>query len=85
MNFQSRDFHSNLLFKCNHILKLEDKIPVENIFFINKSFTSLLPLIFKTWFTFCSVAHNYQKVSSTTDKMFKPSNGTDSYRKKRNH
>ena len=38
MNFQSRDSHSSPLFKSNHILKLEDKILIENIFFINKSF-----------------------------------------------
>ena len=30
MNFQSRDSHSSPLFKSNHILKLEDKILIEN-------------------------------------------------------
>ena len=40
--------------------------------FINKSF-SLLPLIFKSWFTFCYYVHNYQTVSSTTNEMFKRS------------
>ena len=71
MNFQSRDSHSSLLFKSNHILKLEDKILIENILFINKSFNNLLPPIFKSWFTFCSEVHNYQTVSSTADKIFK--------------
>ena len=33
MNFQSRDSHSSLLFKSNHILKLEDKILIENILY----------------------------------------------------
>ena len=41
MNFQSRDSHSSLLFKCNHILKPEDKILIENTLFINKSFNNL--------------------------------------------
>ena len=81
MNFQSRDSHSNLSFRSNHILKLENKMLTENIRFTHKSFSSLLPLIFESWFTFCSVVHNYQTVSSTTDKMFKPSNRTGSYGK----
>ena len=37
MNFQSRDSHSSSLFRSNHILKLEDKILLENILFVNKS------------------------------------------------
>ena len=36
MNFPSRDSHSGPLFKSNHILKLENKILIENILFINK-------------------------------------------------
>ena len=81
MNFQSRNFHSSPLFTSNHILKLEDKILIENILFINKSLNNLLPPIFKNWFTFCSDVHNYQTVSSTSDKIFKPSYRTDSFGK----
>ena len=81
MNFQSRDSHSSPLFRSNNILKLEDKILIENILFINKSFNNLLPPIFKSWFTFCSDLHNYHTVSSTADKIFKPSYRTDSYEK----
>ena len=73
-------FRSSLLFKSNHILKPEDKILIENILFINKSFNNLSP-IFKSWFTFCSDVHNYQTVSFTTDKIFKPSYRTDSFGK----
>ena len=54
---------------------------MENLLCINKSFSSLLPLIFKSCFTFCYDVHNYQIVSSTTDKIFKPSYRTDSYGK----
>ena len=82
MNFESRDSHSSLLFKSNHIRKLEDKILIHNILFINKSFNNLLPPIFKSWFTFCSEVRNYQTISSTADKIFKPSYRTDSYGKK---
>ena len=81
MNFQSRDSHSSPFFKSNHILKLEDKILLENIIFINKLFNNVLPPIFKSWFTFCSYVHNCQIVSSTADKIFKPSYRTDSYGK----
>ena len=79
MNFQSRDSHSSPLFRSNHILKLEDKILIENILFISKSFNNLLPPIFKSWFTFCSDVQNYHTVSSTADEIFKPSYTTDSY------
>ena len=48
MNFQSRDSHSSPLFKSNHILKPKDKILIEKILFINKSFNNLLPPIFKS-------------------------------------
>ena len=41
--FLSRDSHSSPLFKSSHILQLEDKIFIENIVFINKSFNNLLP------------------------------------------
>ena len=81
MNFQSRDSHSSPLFKSNHILTLEDKILEENILFINESFNNVLPPIFESWFTYGSDVHNYQTVSPTADKIFKPSYRTDSYGK----
>ena len=37
--------------------------------------------IFDRWFTFCPDVHNYQTVSSSPDKIFKPSYKTDCYRK----
>ena len=62
-------------------LKLEDKIHIENILFINKYFNNLFPPIFKSWSNFCSDLHNYHTVSSTTDKIFKTSYRIDSYGK----
>ena len=53
-NFQSRNSHSGPSFTSKHILKLEDKILIENVLFTNKSLNNLLPPIFKNWFTFCS-------------------------------
>ena len=81
MNFLSRDSHSSPLFKSNHILKLEDKILIENILFINKSLNNLLHPIFKNWYTFWSDVRNYQTVSSTSDEIFKSSYKTDSFGK----
>ena len=81
MNFQSRDSHSSPLFKSKNILKLEGKILIENVLFINMSFNNLLPPIFKSCFTFYSDLHNYHTVSSFADKIFEPSYRTDSYGK----
>ena len=81
MNFWSRDSHSRPLFKDNQILTLKDKILTQNILFINKSLNKMLPPIFKNWFILCSGVHNYQTVSSTSDKIFQPSYRTDSFRK----
>ena len=47
MNFQSINPHSSPLFRSNHILKLEDKILIENILLISKPFNNLLPSVFK--------------------------------------
>ena len=80
MNFRSREYHTSPLFKSNHFLKLGRQNTYNREYiFINRSFNNLLPSIFKSWFTFCSDVHNYQRVSSTTDKIFKPSYKTDSY------
>ena len=79
MNFQSRDSHPSPLFKSNPILKLEDKVLIENILFINKSFQKLFPPIFKSSFIFSFDVHNHETVSSTANKILKPSYRTDSY------
>ena len=77
MNNQPKNSHSGLLFKKSSILKFEYKVLIN----VNKSTNNLLPQIFKNWFIFCPEIHNYDTVSSSTDKLFQPSNRTDSYRK----
>ena len=47
MNFQARDSHSSPIFKSSHILKPENKIFIENVLFINKSFDKFLHPLFK--------------------------------------
>ena len=81
MHVQSGDSHSSPLLKFNHTLKLEDKILIENILFINKLFNNLPLPIFKSWLNFCSDFRNYQTVSSTSDKIFKPSYRRNSFGK----
>ena len=78
INNQPKNSHLGPLSKQNNILKFEDKILIGNIIFISKSINNLPP-IFKNWFIFCSEIHNYNTVSSSTDKLFKPLYRTDSY------
>ena len=75
---QPKNSPLGLLFKQNNIPKFEDKILIGNIIFLTKSINNLLPPIFENWFIFCSEIHT---VSSSTDKLFKPSYRTDSYGK----
>ena len=76
---QTRNSHSSLLFKKSNIQKFEDKILINNIIFISKSVNNLQPTIFKNSFIFCSDIHKHDTVSSSADKLFKPSYRTDSY------
>ena len=71
-NFKPRYCHTSPLFKENVILKLTDKVHLENILFVNKSINNLFPTIFNDWFTLVSVQHSYQASSSTKEKLFNP-------------
>ena len=84
INNQPKYSHSGPLFKQNNILKFEE-ILIGNIIFVSKSINNLLTPIFKNWFIFCSEIHSYNTVSSSTDKLFKPSYRTDSYGKNSYH
>ena len=81
INNQLKNSHSGPIFKQNNILKFEDKILIGNIIFVSKSIKNLLSPIFNNWFIFCSEIHNYNTVSSSTDKLFKSLYRTDSYGK----
>ena len=80
INNQPRNSHSGPLFKKSNILNFEDKILISTIIFISKSINNLQPPIFINWFIFCSEIHNGDTFLSSTDKLFKPSYRTDSYR-----
>ena len=60
INFQRRHSHASPLFKQNFILKIQDKIFLESIFFVSKSLNNLSSSIFNTWFSFSSDQHHYE-------------------------
>ena len=72
INFKPRNCNTTPLFKENAILKLIDKVQLENILFVNKCINNFLPPIFNDWFTFASAQHTYQTSSSTKEKLFQP-------------
>ena len=57
--FLNHNAHTSPLFRDLNILKLHDKIALENCLFINKYFNKCLPTIFKNWFTLSSDFHTY--------------------------
>ena len=57
--FLNHNAHTSPLFRDLNILKLPDKIALENCLFINKYFNKFLPTIFKNWFTLSSDFHTY--------------------------
>ena len=65
MSFECRNAHSNPLFSRHEIIKLPDKILMENFLFISKSVYYNLPSIFNHWFTFSSDSQNYETSSSS--------------------
>ena len=81
INFPSRNCHTSLLFKQNFILKIQNKICLENILFVSKSLNNLTPLAFSTWFSFSSDQHNYEISSSTQGNLTKLFYKTNRYGK----
>ena len=55
--FLNHNAHTSPLFRELNILKLLDKIALENYLFINKYFNKCLLTIFKNWFTLSSDFH----------------------------
>ena len=81
INFQPRNSHTSPLFKLNFILKFQDKICLENVFFVSKSLNNLTPSVFRTWFSFSSDQHNYETSSSTQGNLTKLFYKTNRYGK----
>ena len=64
ISFECRNAHSNPLFYKHKIVKLHDKIIIENCLFISKSIKFHLSSIFSNWFTFSSDFHRYKTYCS---------------------
>ena len=60
VSFECGNAHSNPHFCRQEIIKLPDKIIMENYLFISKSISFNLPSILNHWFTFSSDSHNYE-------------------------
>ena len=72
MLFQKNSPPSEKSYFKHCILKLIDKVHLENILFVKKCINNFLPPIFYDWFIFVSAQHTYQTSSSTREKPFKP-------------
>ena len=59
IHFKERSAHSAPLFFKSKIVKLPDKIKIENWLFISKYVNNKLPPIFNSWFIFSCTCHNY--------------------------
>ena len=60
IHFKERNAHSAPLFFKWKIVKLPNKIKIENCLFISKYVNNKLPPIFNSWFIFSSTFHNYE-------------------------
>ena len=65
----------------NFILKVQNKICLENILFSSKSLNNLTPSVFSKWFRLSSDQHNYETSSSTQGNLTKLFYKTNRYGK----
>ena len=79
MNFKDQLFHSSPLFSSNNILKLGDKITLENILFVSKSINRQVSSIFYDWFIFSGNLHRYETCWSVTNYLNIPTFRTQRY------
>ena len=63
------------------MVKLHDKIKIENWLFISKYVNNKLPPIFNSWFIFFSTSHNYETSFTTKCGLKIPTDTTASYGK----
>ena len=69
MHFKDQLFHSSPLSSLNNILKLGDRITLENIVFVRKCINRQVPSIFYDWFTFSGNLHSYETCWSVTNHL----------------
>ena len=64
MHFSQYLAHTDPLFCTANIVKIHDKVSIDNCMFISKSLCNYLPSLFKDWFIFSSSNHDHQLRSS---------------------
>ena len=69
MHFKETNAHSTPLFWNSNIMKLPDKIKVENCISISKYVNKKLPSNFDNWFTFSSTSHRYETSFADRDTL----------------
>ena len=81
IHFKERNAHTAPLFFKSKIVKLPDKIKIENCLFISKYVNNKLPPIFNSWFIFSSTSHNYEISFATKGPLKIPTDTTTTYGK----
>ena len=79
MHFTDRISHSDPLFSASKIIKIYDKVSIDNCVFISKSLSNDLPSIFGNWFIFSSFFHDHSLRSSKLGILKIPSFKTRSH------
>lgn len=65
MSFKLRKFNTSPLYLSLIILKLSDKMSLENCLLISKAINIFLPCLFDDWFTFAAETHSHETSAST--------------------
>ena len=81
IHFKERNAHSAPLFFKSKIVKLPNKIKIENCLFISKYVNNKLPPIFNSWFIFSSTCHNYETSFAAKGHLKIPTVTTTTYGK----
>ena len=63
------------------MVKLTDKIKIENCLFISKYVKNKLPPIFDSWFIFSSTSHNHETLYAPKSHLKIPTDTTTTYGK----
>ena len=79
MSFDNAEMLIQILFSRHEIIKLPNKIIMENCLFISKSINFNLPPIFSHWFTFSSDSYNYETSSSSKGLLMVKTVNTKNY------
>ena len=60
MNLKKLNHHSSPSFHHFKVIRIVDKVKIENCLFKSKYTNKTLPSVFTNWFTFSSMSHNYR-------------------------